>query len=77
MGILVEDNKERSKLQDRISADLRERAERTSLEEEHDVDLAEDSRHVEGAHKTTRFSWFWFILAFLAALSLIVIFVLR
>ena len=77
MGILVEDNKERSKLQDRISADLRERAERTSLEEEHDVDLVEDSRHVEGAHKTTRFSWFWFILAFLAALSLIVIFVLR
>ncbi len=77
MGILVEDNKERSKLQDRISADLRERAERTSLEEEHDVDLVEDSRHVEGTHKTTRFSWFWFILAFLAALSLIVIFVLR
>lgn len=77
MGILVEDNKERSKLQDRISADLRERAERTSLEEGHDVDLVEDSRHVEGTHKTTRFSWFWFILAFLAALSLIVIFVLR
>jgi hypothetical protein len=77
VGILVEDNKERSKLQDRISADLRERAERTSLEEEHDVDLVEDSRHVEGTHKTTRFSWFWFILVFLAALSLIVIFVLR
>lgn len=77
MGILVEDNKERSKLQDRISADLRERSERKSLDEDRDVDLVEDSRHVEGTHKTSRFSWFWFILVFLAVLSLIIIFVLK
>jgi hypothetical protein len=77
VGILVEDNKERSKLQDRITADLRERSERTSLDEDHDVDLVEDSRHVEGTHKTSSFSWFWFILVFLAILSLIIIFVLK
>ena len=77
MGILVEDNKERSKLQDRIAADLRERAERTTEIEEDDVDLAEDSRYVEGTHKTSRFSWFWFILVVLAAISLIIIFVLK
>ncbi|MBQ8156962.1 hypothetical protein IJ102_01030 [Candidatus Saccharibacteria bacterium] len=76
MGILVEDN-ERSKLQDRIAADLRERAARTAEVEERDVDLAEDSRHVEGLHKTKRFSWFWFVLIFLAILSLVVIFVLK
>lgn len=77
VGILVEDNKERSKLQDRISADLRERAERTTEVDNTDVDLEEDSRYVEGTHKTGRFSWFWFILVFLAAVSLVIIFVLK
>ena len=77
MGILVEDNKERSKLQDRIAADLRERAERTTEIEDQDVDLEEDSRYVEGTHKTSRLSWFWFILVVLAILSLIIIFVLK
>ena len=77
MGILVEDNKERSKLQDRIAADLRERAERTTEIEEDDVDLAEDSRYVEGTHKTSRFSWFWFVLITLAVLSLAIIFFIK
>ena len=75
MGILVEDNNERSRLQNRITADLRERANSTSKQE--DVDLVEDSEYLKNTQKTNRFSWFWFVLIVLAILSLIVIFVLK
>lgn len=75
MGILVQDNGERSKLQDRITADLREKSRRTSRQD--DVDLVEDSEYAKDLKKTGRFSWFWLVLVFLAVASLIVIFVLR
>ena len=60
MGIMVEGNEEQSKLQERISADLRERSRRNSRDE--DVDLVEDSEYLRGTQKTGRFSWFWFII---------------
>lgn len=78
MGILVEDNEERSKLQDRISADLRERASRSSKNEgEKDVDLVEDSAFVEGTRTSRGTSWFWIILIVLAIISLGIIFFLH
>ncbi|MBQ9684706.1 hypothetical protein IJV57_04525 [Candidatus Saccharibacteria bacterium] len=75
MGIMVEGNEEQSKLQERISADLRERSRRNSRDE--DVDLVEDSEYLRGTKKTGRFSWFWFILVSLAAVALIIIFVIK
>ena len=73
MGILVEKDEDRSELSRRINADLRERASRTSHQE--DYDAVEDSEYLKNTRKTNRFSWFWFILVFLAAASLVVIFV--
>ena len=79
MGILVSDNEERSKLQDRISADLRERAKRTSKNEDNevDVDLVEDSAFIEDTKKSRGTSWFWITLVILAIISLGIIFFLR
>ena len=62
MGILVEKDEDRSELSRRINADLRERAVRSSKQE--DVDLVEDSEYLKNTNKTNRFSWFWFILVF-------------
>lgn len=76
MGIMVEGNEEKSKLQERISADLRERSRRNSKDDS-DVDLVEDSEYLKNTRKTGRFSWFWFILVALAALSLVIIFVIK
>ena len=73
MGILVEKDEDRSELSRRINADLRERAVRSSKQE--DVDLVEDSEYLKNTSKTNRFSWFWFILVFLAAAALVVIFI--
>ena len=82
MGILVEKNEERSKLQERISADLRERASRNSKNEGdgddgHDVDLEEDSAYVEGTHKSRGSAFFWIILVVLALIALGIIFFLK
>lgn len=74
MGIMVEGNEERSKLQERISADLRARSRATSKDE--DVDLVEDSEYLKGTRKTGRYSWFWFVLVALAVIALIIIFAL-
>ncbi len=73
MGILVEKDEDKSELSRRINADLRERAVRSSKKE--DVDLVEDSEYLKNTNKTNRFSWFWFILVFLAAVALVVIFI--
>lgn len=75
MGILVEKDEERSQLGSRISADLRERAERNSKQEDHD--FVEESEYLKNMQKTNRFSWFWFILIVLAAISLVIIFIVH
>lgn len=75
MGILVEKDEDRNRLQERIAADLRQRASETSKQE--DFDGVEDSAMLEGTRKTSRFSWFWAILIVLALLSLLVIFFIK
>ena len=77
MGIIVQGDEEQTKLQERISAELRERSSRTSKDEAHDVDLVEDSEYLKGTSKTGRFSWFWFVLVGLAILALVIIFILK
>lgn len=75
MGVLVQNDEQRSRLQDRISQDLREKMDSTSKQE--DVDLEKDSELLNHTHQTSHASWFWGVLILLAALSLIVIFFLK
>lgn len=78
MGILVEKNEERSKLQDRITADLRERAATTSKNNGgRDVDLVDDSAYIEDTKPSRGSAWFWTILVILALISLGIIFFLK
>lgn len=79
MGILVQNNEERSRLGRHVAADLRARSTASSRPDgrNQDVDLVEDSVYLKDSTKTSRFSWFWFILILLAVISLIVIFVLK
>jgi hypothetical protein len=79
MGILVEKDENRSKLQQRIEADLRERASRTSQNDgdDDDVDLEEDSALVEGTHKSRGTIIFWITLSVLALIALGIIFFLK
>lgn len=74
MGIMVTKDDDNSKLNQRITADLRERAARSSKIE--DPDLVEDSDYVDGTKKTGSFGWVWIILVLLALFSLGIIIII-
>lgn len=76
MGILVSKDEDNSILQERINADLRERVQRQSGEDDNEKDFAENSEYVKQLQKTGRFSWVWFVLVILAIASLVFIFAL-
>ncbi len=72
MGILVQDKEKRSDLQNRITADLRAK---TQASRQDDVDLVEDAEYSRNLKKTGRFAWVWFVLVFLAIVSVVIIIV--
>lgn len=71
MGVIVHKEAEKkSDLNDRIAADLRNRA---KMEAQDDPDYVEDADYVKDLKKTGRFTWVWFVLVGLALISLILI----
>ena len=72
MGVIVHKEQDKNtELNERISADLRARAQRTSGIS--DPDLGEDVEYVNDTKKTSKFGWVWFVLVGLAMLSLVAI----
>lgn len=68
MGVIVhKETEKRTELNDRIAADLRNRAEKSSME---DPDFVEDADYVRNLKKTNKFAWVWFVLIGLALVSL-------
>ena len=70
MGILVsKDTEFNSKLNERISADLRAKASQNELMSD-DPDGVEDADYVKDLKKTSSHAWIWVVLIILAAASL-------
>jgi len=70
MGVLVsKDTEVNSKLNERISADLRAKASQNELMSD-DPDGVEDSDYVKDLKKTSKHGWIWIVLIVLAAASL-------
>ena len=75
MGVIVhKETERRTELNDRIAADLRNRAGQT---EQDDPDFVEDADYVRTLKKTGKFSWIWFVLVGLALASLVLIIVIQ
>ena len=73
MGVIVHKEIEKNtELNERITADLRERAQRNSGIT--DPDLVEGSDYAKDLRKTGKFGWVWFVLIGLAVVSLVIIF---
>lgn len=67
MGIMMSKDMDRnSELNERISADLRARAQSSR----DDIDGVEDSAYVKNTKKTSKFSWVWIVLIVLAVAAL-------
>ena len=58
MALYVRQNENRSKLQERVAAELQEKAKAQQLETNR-PDGVNDSRYMEGTKKTTSLAWVW------------------
>jgi hypothetical protein len=61
MGLYVKQSDTRSQLQEKLAAELQEKA-RAKAKEAELPDGVEDSAFIEGSSQTTRFAWIWIVL---------------
>lgn len=71
MGIIVNKDQDNTKLQAKIDADLRNRIQSASTDD--DPDFSENIEYSKDLKETGKFSWIWLVLIILALISLVVI----
>jgi hypothetical protein len=65
MALFIRQNEDRSKLQERVAAELQERAKQRALQVER-PDGVEDSEYIKGTKQTTSLAWVWIVIVILA-----------
>jgi hypothetical protein len=60
MGLYVKQSDTRSQLQEKLAAELQEKA-RAKAKEAELPDGVEDSRYIEGTRQTTHMAWIWIL----------------
>ena len=75
MALFVKQNEERSQLQERLAAELQEKAKRRALNESQGDDI-NDSEYLRDTKSTTSLAWVWLVIIILAAALLITFIVL-
>lgn len=76
MGLFVNQQDQRSELQERIAAELREKAKASSLQEKATMDGVDDIRYLEDTKQTTTLAWTWILIAIMAG-AVIVMFLMQ
>lgn len=66
MGLFLNQQDNRSELQEKIAADLREKAKRTELQNDTTIDGSKDIKYLEGTKQTTSLAWAWLLIFFMA-----------
>ena len=67
MGLFVNQQDSRSELQERIAAELREKAKTSGLQEKASLDGVEDVKYLEDTKQTTTLAWVWIVIVIMAA----------
>ena len=65
MALFIRQDEQRSKIQDRITAELQEKARQKALETER-PDGVEDSAYIKNTQSTTNFAWIWIVVGVIA-----------
>ena len=71
MGLFVNQQDQRSELQERIAAELGEKAKASSLQEKATMDGVDDIRYLEGTKQTTTLAWAWILIAIMAGVVIV------
>lgn len=66
MALFVRQDQERSELQQRLAAELREKAKKRAESETQPPDGVEDSNYLEGTKSTTKLAWVWILIILFA-----------
>lgn len=75
MGLFISQNDTRSKLQEKIAADLQKKAKQTQGVEG-SFDGAEDVKYLENTKQTTTLAWAWVLIVFMAA-GVVILFLMQ
>ncbi len=70
MSLFIRQNDERSKLQERLAAELQERAKQRALLQDQ-PDGVDDSRYIEGTKRTTSLAWVWVVIAIVVVVAFV------
>ena len=62
MGLYLKQDERRSQLQERLAAELQEKA-RARAEKADRPDGVDDSQYIKGTKKTTSLAWLWLLVA--------------
>lgn len=73
MGIIVNQEDNRTALQKRIAAELTEKDKKRKARQDKLPDGVEDSAYIEGTKKTTSLAWIWIVLVVVAVVAAIVL----
>jgi hypothetical protein len=73
MALFIRQDDERSELQRRVAAELREKAKRQSQLDEKRPDGVEDSRYLQDTKQTTSLAWVWILIVLFAIAGMIYI----
>jgi type VI protein secretion system component VasF len=65
MALYVRQNENRSKLQERLAAELQEKS-KARAEESTRPDGVDDSRYIEGTKQTSSLAWVWIVVTLFA-----------
>jgi hypothetical protein len=76
MGIIVNQQDNRTELQKKIAAELSEKAKKKSKPSGKIVDGVDDSAYMEGTKQTTSLAWVWLLIFAIAAIGVVVYFVI-
>ncbi len=69
MALFIKQNEERSKLQERLVAELQEKSKK-NFEKSNGLDI-DDSEYMKDLKETTSLSWVWLIISIVAAIVVI------
>lgn len=73
MALFIRQSEDRSKLQERLAAELRERAKTRAEIDDKLPDGVNDSEYLKGTKTTTSLAWVWILLIVLAFIAVFVI----
>lgn len=71
MALFIKQNEDRSKLQERVAAELREKAKKRAELDMTPPDGVADSQYIKGTKTTTSLAWVWLVVIIAAVAALL------